>query len=382
MAESTTKSTSVIQVVKDSRVEQFEKPMPTHYWLRNKKPSVNYIHDTPFATERQLEDQRLLMQRNRNPQLLVPTKVDKQRSQTISATLGSSRPEAVKANVLNKIVREASGVHNYTIVAPMRRTESKPTFQKLEPETNPKVRPYAREAKMKPILCSFGHRPRSASRTFHPATMKFRLKHGEIARGGDNASKTGFGLPVSVLAQVLKAPKLYHPNENAIFGDSSLDDQGGGDSGDENVNEDGDDHQDGELGGDHQHAAGGDNLNDLFFTESEHLKMFRPVNKDNAKEKHHTGSQKRHSTQANSTPHLHSTDDGSASLDKPSWISSVERRQQQGIGGTSAGLSPGGGGKLPPIVYPEPEQVQCRLPSWCHCTGLCLAPEWSPPSVV
>ena len=85
-------------------------------------------------------------------------------------------------------------------------------MEKMEPETNPKVRPYVKEAKMKPVLCSFGHRPRSASRTFHPATMKFRLKHGEIAKAED-PNTTGFGLPVHVLGKILKSDKLHHTDE-------------------------------------------------------------------------------------------------------------------------------------------------------------------------
>lgn len=335
-------TTPMIQVVKEGGIEQFDKPMPAHYWLRNKKQSVKYAHDTPFATERQLEDQRLLMLKNRNPQLLVPTKVDKVRSQVISSTIGSSRPEAVKANVLNKIVREASGIHNYTIVAPLKLKSEKPKFEKLEPETNPRVRPYAKEAKMKPVLCSFGHRPRSASRTFHPATMKFRLKHGEIASGGDDVRrKTGFGLPVSVLAQVLKAPKLHHPNDGALFGDDSLSID----------NEHDDEHEHGEE--EHNYHEGADNvqdrndLQDLFFTESEHKNVFRPVNKVKDKEKR---KQSDASQQSNNRNVGNYEEDGS--LERPSWVSSVP----PGTRGDRNGHSPGGS-KPPPIVYPEMEQV-------------------------
>ena len=36
---------------------------------------------------------------------------------------------------------------------------------------------------------NFGHRPRSANRTFHPATMKIKLDHGEIARAGIDSNK-------------------------------------------------------------------------------------------------------------------------------------------------------------------------------------------------
>jgi len=183
--------------------------MPTSHWRKTKIPSINYIRDTPFATDRQLEDQRLLIERNRNPRCFEPTKVDKVRSETIIAPIGASRDVAVKANILNKIVREASGVHDYTIIPPPRLRPIKKKHEIIEPELNPKVRPYAKESKMKPTVCSFGHRPSSASRTFHPATMKFRLKHGEIASSGDNPTRTGFGLPVSVLKQVLYAPKIH-----------------------------------------------------------------------------------------------------------------------------------------------------------------------------
>jgi hypothetical protein len=330
----------MIQVVKDGSVEQFERAMPSHYWLRNKKQSVHYIHDTPFATERQLEDQRLLMQKNRNPQYLVPTKVDKVRSQVIASTLGASRPEAVKANVLNKIVREASGIHNYTIVAPVRTTTTKKTYEKLEPETNPRVRPYAKEAKMKPILCSFGHRPRSASRTFHPATMRFRLKHSEIAHGGDNVYKTGFGLPVSVLAQVLKAPRIYH-GDASLFGtgdSASLEDQDSLDAGEEHESMD---------------AAENDNaeaLKDLFFTEAEQKKMFQPLNKDR-KLSQGTNNASNPSHASNTGAAYTHSDLQEPSLEKPSWVST-----EAGKTGGKGGHSPGGG-KAPAIVYPKFEEV-------------------------
>lgn len=338
----------MIQVVKDGGVEQFEKAMPMHHWQRNKKQSVHYIHDTPFATERQLEDQRLLMQKNRNPQYLVPTKVDKVRSQTISSTMGASRPEAVKANVLNKIVREASGVHNYTIVAPVRTHDAKKAYEKLEPETNPRVRPYAQEAKLKPVLCSFGHRPRSASRTFHPATMKFRLKHGEIAHGGDNVLKTGFGLPVSVLAQVLHAPKLYHPSEGALFGAQSEDEH------DQSTSQFGGDG--GEL--DNDGAGSGENYEDLFFSAEEHAKMFKPLQ---VKPKPRKSSQTSQHSQAAAPA---GEEDGS--LERPSWVSSVDKSKSGGAKeGGAAGTSTS---SKYPIVYPKLEPVsflQCLFCRWC-----------------
>lgn len=200
-----------MQVVKENGIEMILDQKPGNFWQRNKKPTIDFLHDTPFAAERQLEDQRLLAEKNRNPRKDEPTKVDKLRSHTIIAKKGQSRAVAIKANVVNKVVREASGIHNYTIIPPPRLEEDRQLFRKepLEPETNPSVRAYAQESKLKPVMCSFGHRPRSASRTFHPATMRFRLKHGQIlpsVTGG----RTGVGLPVAVLKQVLHAPKIAH----------------------------------------------------------------------------------------------------------------------------------------------------------------------------
>lgn len=340
----------MIQVVKEGGVEQFEKAMPQHHWQRNKKQSVNYAHDSPFATERQLEDQRLLMQKNRNPQYLIPTKVDKVRSQVISSTMGASRSVAVKANVLNKIVREASGVHNYTIVAPIKTHDEKQKRDILEPETNPRVRPYAQEAKFKPVLCSFGHRPRSASRTFHPATMKFRLKHGEIARGGDNVHKTGFGLPVSVLKQVLKAPKLYRPGEGDFLFGVDLDaSQLSENAADSSVL-------------DEQFTEPVENYENLFFSEEEHRKMFKPVNqpKGNGRKPSNPSTMApQNNTAWNASSQPTNDAQGSSyrpvqddtSLGQASWVSSIEREQA-----AKAAVH-----KPPHLVYPKLEPVSSIL---------------------
>ena len=117
----------------------------------------------------------------------------------------------MKAKVLNKIVREASGVHNYAIVAPI----SNQHREKLaaDPETHPLTKPYREQMQRAPIMCSFGHRPTSASRTYHPATMKFRLRHGEIAPS-KTGGRSGVGLAPAVLAKLLHAPKLEHPSES------------------------------------------------------------------------------------------------------------------------------------------------------------------------
>lgn len=209
-------------VPKEGIIEQYDKPMPRKHWQRTRKQTVNYAYDTPFATERQLEDQRLLQLQNRNPQALIPTKSDKLRSDILNARKGESRAVAVKAHVVNKIVREASGVYNYALVPPPRQKfDDEEEVQKIDPELHPKLKPYASEAKMKPIICSFGHRPKSASRTFHPATMKFRLRHSEIAKITSN-TQTGFGLPVAVLAKVLHAPQIRPPSAAENFVDDTI----------------------------------------------------------------------------------------------------------------------------------------------------------------
>jgi hypothetical protein len=116
----------------------------------------------------------------------------------------------MKAKVLNKIVRETSGVHNYTLVPPIL-GRTKETIE-IDPETHPLMKPYREQTNRNPVMCSFGHRPKSASRTFHPGTMKVRLTKGQIVQPAI-AGKNGFGLPPSVLSKLLHAPKIRHPGE-------------------------------------------------------------------------------------------------------------------------------------------------------------------------
>lgn len=209
----------MVQVVKEGSIELVNDLKSENYWQRNKKPRVDFLRDAPFAVDRQLEDQRLLIEKNRNPQLDAVTKVDKPRSDKISVHTGVTRSIAMKANVVNKIVREASGIHTYTIIPPPRiitNPDGKAEREVLQVDTNPRVRPYANESKAKPVLVSFGHRPSSASRTFHPSTMKFRLKQGEILPSTQDLhqqQKKRIGLPVAVLAKVLHAPPIVSLEE-------------------------------------------------------------------------------------------------------------------------------------------------------------------------
>ena len=149
-----------------------ESDMPQIYWRRHKKPSVHLIEDNPFVLERQLADQIHLQAYNRNPQALAPSKIEKVRSEKIIAKKGSSSALSTKAKVLNQFVRDASGVHSYAMVPPVKSKDPSIKKEVFDAETNPLVKPYRMESQRKPIMSSFGHRPTSASRTFYPATMK------------------------------------------------------------------------------------------------------------------------------------------------------------------------------------------------------------------
>ncbi len=131
------------------------------------------------------------------------THVEKTRSDILNKKQGSSRPIATKVKVLNKIVREASGVYNYTLVPPPKK-DGEDAKEIWDADTHPLTKPYRDASQANPTMCSFGHRPSSASRTFHPATMVFRLKKGEVAKPVDTGR---FGLTPANLAKVITAPK-------------------------------------------------------------------------------------------------------------------------------------------------------------------------------
>ena len=76
--------------------------------------------------------------------------------------------------------------------------------------------PYLLETNLNPIMTSYGHRPMSASRTFNPCTMKIHLKHDEIIKTTKKTKKTGFGIPVTILAKLLYAPKLRNYDDTNI----------------------------------------------------------------------------------------------------------------------------------------------------------------------
>ena len=193
-----------------TKVQRYEDSRVKNHWRRKKKATVDLL-ELPVAVDRQLADQREQMAFNRNPRLHEPTKCDKVRSEQIIAKQGNSRDVGIKAKVLNKIVREASGMHSYVIVPPPR-LKGEVVEVDPDPETNPFVKLYAKETKKKPLIVSFGHRPRSASRVFNPGTMRLRMKHNEMARAPAEG-KFEFGLPAGILGKLLKAPHINPAGE-------------------------------------------------------------------------------------------------------------------------------------------------------------------------
>jgi predicted kinase len=165
-----------------------------------------FFPELPIAVERQWEDLQIQREFNRNPRVHAPTKVDKVRSEMIINKNGAARDVDIKAKVVNKIVREASGVHQYAIVPPPRRGKKTIPLDP-DPETNPLVKLYAKETKKKPVIVSYGHRPSSASRTFNPGTMKIHMRHDEAVSAPQN-NTFNFGLPAGILQKILKAPSI------------------------------------------------------------------------------------------------------------------------------------------------------------------------------
>jgi hypothetical protein len=202
---------TVKYAVRDERedvVECFEeRTQPTKDWLRTKRAEVDLKHQTPFALERQLEDQRFLIQKNRNPRGLEATRMEKPRSEVMIQTSNASDPLITKIKVVNRIVRDATGVYNFTLVPPARKNRNK-VPEKLDPDTHPVTKPYREAAKQVTSGTSFGHRPSSASRTFVPGTMSIRLKSEEMLKTVKSGS---FGLNPATLSKLLVAPMYVNP---------------------------------------------------------------------------------------------------------------------------------------------------------------------------
>jgi hypothetical protein len=118
----------------------------------------------------------------------------------------------LKLKIVNKIIRKELDLRTFTIMPPIRDKTRKTCCSDFDTSNpidhrHPVFRPYYTDFLLRPVMTSYGHRPSSGSRTFVPATMKIRLKHGELVKTDLEQKKTGFGLPVSVLAKLLRVPK-------------------------------------------------------------------------------------------------------------------------------------------------------------------------------
>ena len=122
--------------------------------------------------------------------------------------------------IVSRIVREEADAPSYVL---LQRIDSRasPSPRRVDSETAPFLAPYRKEINVKPTMCSFGavtyplvdykqdydkcllvfsgHRPSSASRTFHAASMRVHLGHGEMV-----PSRGGIGLPAATLAEVMQ----------------------------------------------------------------------------------------------------------------------------------------------------------------------------------
>ena len=192
------------------------------------------LRESPFAIDRQLDDRTDIINRNKNLQLTLKTKNDMAKE---SALLHRKvlKPEKMKARLITKIVREATGQHTYFMPSSAilnnsatlsssysgnMTTNTKGTTtgagftiknrKKLTnsnvDEDSPLFQPYIKESQLAPQMVSFGHRPRSASRLFNPGTMKIHLNHGEYVPVPSNPEQITFGISSNMLAKLLQSP--------------------------------------------------------------------------------------------------------------------------------------------------------------------------------
>jgi len=55
----------MVRRINDQCLEDFDKPVTKIYMKRNRVANLNLMHDSPFAIDRQLEDQKFLMNFNK-----------------------------------------------------------------------------------------------------------------------------------------------------------------------------------------------------------------------------------------------------------------------------------------------------------------------------
>ena len=96
-------------------LQEFDDSKVKNFWRRNKKATVDL--ELPVAVDRQLEDQKAIMEYNRTP--AHPCESG-QGAVGADHREGHTRDVTIKAKAVNEIVRDASGVHIYVIVPPLR----------------------------------------------------------------------------------------------------------------------------------------------------------------------------------------------------------------------------------------------------------------------
>lgn len=118
----------------------------------------------------------------------------------------------VQSKILNKILQNELNLTASTTVPPILEKTRNTGFCDFDTSgvvnrRHPVFRPYYTDTHLRPIMTSDGHSSFSGSRTSIPRQKESRIKNGEITRSDSKKKKTGFGLPVSVLAKLLRVPK-------------------------------------------------------------------------------------------------------------------------------------------------------------------------------
>ena len=152
------------------------------------------LKSSPFLIERQLEDQRCIIANNKKVHSLTLDNVSKRKELFIKKDL--------KSLLLTKIVRNSLGDNTYYY--PNETNKSKSNTKNMNPYMHPSVKIYEKECRSKEIAVSFGHRKHSASRLFHPATMKVHLKHSECV----DSPLPYIGIPADDLSMLMKRSSL------------------------------------------------------------------------------------------------------------------------------------------------------------------------------
>jgi hypothetical protein len=101
----------MVRLLHNEVLTQYDKAVRSNTHKRERVCSINFFDESPFALDRQFEDQKHTINFNRNPQLGVKMKSDSCRSEALfdSTAQDATDAAAIKAKVVNKIVRHYSG---------------------------------------------------------------------------------------------------------------------------------------------------------------------------------------------------------------------------------------------------------------------------------